>query len=191
MENRHHRKPWISPSIALALCAGTITLALAEGDAAAAVAYIRSNVGAPWSESTNEQAMDLAFGAGGWDDLRYETVNPATLYSGTYTFIYMEGSDSNASELEAFLMANQAALEAWVNAGGSLFLNAAPNEGGPQNWGFGGITLNYDDSAQSGMAVDPSHPIWNEPFLPISLIMVVLVAGILQYTGWGWHGGAL
>ncbi|MEO7157110.1 MAG: NADH-quinone oxidoreductase subunit H, partial [Vicinamibacterales bacterium] len=28
-------------------------------------------------------------------------------------------------------------------------------------------------------------------FLPISLIMVVVVAGVLQYTGWGWHGGAL
>jgi NADH-quinone oxidoreductase subunit H len=28
-------------------------------------------------------------------------------------------------------------------------------------------------------------------FLPLSLIMVVVVAGILQYTGWGWHGGAM
>jgi NADH-quinone oxidoreductase subunit H len=28
-------------------------------------------------------------------------------------------------------------------------------------------------------------------FLPISLIMVVVVAGVLQYTGWGWHGGAM
>jgi NADH-quinone oxidoreductase subunit H len=28
-------------------------------------------------------------------------------------------------------------------------------------------------------------------FLPISLIMVVIVAGVLQYTGWGWHGGTL
>jgi NADH-quinone oxidoreductase subunit H len=28
-------------------------------------------------------------------------------------------------------------------------------------------------------------------FLPISLIMVVVVAGILQYTGWGWHGGTM
>ncbi|MEQ1768517.1 MAG: NADH-quinone oxidoreductase subunit NuoH [Devosia sp.] len=28
-------------------------------------------------------------------------------------------------------------------------------------------------------------------FLPISLVMVIVVAGILQYTGWGWHGGAL
>jgi NADH-quinone oxidoreductase subunit H len=28
-------------------------------------------------------------------------------------------------------------------------------------------------------------------FLPISLVMVVLVAGVLQVTGWGWHGGAM
>ncbi len=28
-------------------------------------------------------------------------------------------------------------------------------------------------------------------FLPISLVMVVIVAGVLQYTGWGWHGGAM
>jgi NADH-quinone oxidoreductase subunit H len=28
-------------------------------------------------------------------------------------------------------------------------------------------------------------------FLPISLIMVVIVAGVLQFTGWGWHGGAI
>ena len=28
-------------------------------------------------------------------------------------------------------------------------------------------------------------------FLPISLVMVVVVAGILQYTGWGWHGGTM
>src|SRR5688572_2802690 len=28
-------------------------------------------------------------------------------------------------------------------------------------------------------------------FLPISLIMVVVIAGVLQYTGWGWHGGTL
>jgi NADH-quinone oxidoreductase subunit H len=26
-------------------------------------------------------------------------------------------------------------------------------------------------------------------FLPISLVMVIAVAAILQLTGWGWHGG--
>jgi NADH-quinone oxidoreductase subunit H len=28
-------------------------------------------------------------------------------------------------------------------------------------------------------------------FLPISLVMVVIVATVLQFTGWGWHGGAI
>jgi NADH-quinone oxidoreductase subunit H len=27
-------------------------------------------------------------------------------------------------------------------------------------------------------------------FLPISLVMIVVVAFVLQFTGWGWHGGA-
>ena len=38
---------------------------------------------------TNEQAMDLVFGVGTWDDLRYETVDPGVLFSGTYTFIFL------------------------------------------------------------------------------------------------------
>lgn len=158
-------------SLGLSLLAGGGTLALTEGEAEAAVAYVRSTAGQPWGSMSNEQAMDLAFGAGGWDDLRYETVDPITLYSGTYTFIYMEGSDNNADELAAFLMVNQPALQAWVNAGGALFLNAAPNEGGNQAWGFGGVTLNNDDDpVNPGMAVDPGHPIWNGPFLPTALM---------------------
>ncbi len=156
-------------TLALGLGAATTTLVVAEAEADAAVAYIRSTVGAPWGSNTNEQAMDMVFGVGGWDDLRYETVNAGTLYSGTYTFIYMEGSDSNATELQAFMMANQAAIEAWVSAGGGLFLNAGPNEGGNQAWGFGGIMLNNGDfPADPGMASNPAHAIWTGPFLPTS-----------------------
>jgi MYXO-CTERM domain-containing protein len=146
------------------------TLALCESEALAVPGYVRSTAGAPWGSTSNEDAMNLVFGAGGWDDLRYETVDVGMLLSPVYTFLYLEGSDNNALELEAFLMANQATLEAWVDAGGTLFLNAAPNEGGVQNWGFGGITLNYSDSADAGTAVDPTHPIWNEPFLPVALM---------------------
>jgi len=133
------------------------------------VAYLRSTVGAPWGETTNEQAMDLAYGAGNWEDLRYELVDPAVLFSNLYSFLYLEGGDSNALELEAFLLANQQALEDWVFAGGNLLLNAAPNEGGAQNWGFGGVVLNYQNSSvDPGSAVDPTHPIWQGPFLPVS-----------------------
>jgi MYXO-CTERM domain-containing protein len=148
------------------------TLALTESEADAAVAYVRSTVGAPWGSTSNEQAMDTVFGVGAWDDLRYETVVPAALFSPTYSFIYMEGSDSNALELQAFLMANQAALEAWVSAGGDLFLNAGPNEGANQAWGFGGVTLNNGDfPTDPGMAANPADPIWTGPFLPTSPAM--------------------
>jgi len=135
-----------------------------------AAAYLRSTVGAPWGQNTNEQAMDLAFGAGLWQDLRYETVNPAALFSPAYTFIYLEGSDSNAEELQAFMTANQGAIESWVANGGRLLVNSAPNEGGNQSWGFTGVTLtNSDFSVNPGGPADPTHPIWNGPFTPIAL----------------------
>ncbi|MCH9680481.1 MAG: thrombospondin type 3 repeat-containing protein [Deltaproteobacteria bacterium] len=157
------------PALALAVTAAT--MGTRAGEASAAVGYIRSNVAAPWGSNANEQAMDLVFGMGGWDDLRYETVDTAVLFSPVYTFLYIEGSDSNALELEAFLTANQAALEAWVSAGGDLLLNAAPNEGLSQNWGFGGVVLNYPGNALNpGTAADPNHPIWSGPFVPISLM---------------------
>jgi MYXO-CTERM domain-containing protein len=157
------------PSCFALAVAGTV-LALPT-TAGAAVGYVRSTVGAPWGQTVNEEAMDLVFGAGGWDDLRYEDVNPAVLFGNTYTFLYLEGSDSNFSELGVFLGANQAALEAWVTAGGGLLMNAGPNQPGDQNWGFGGVTLNNGDfPLDPGMAVDDTHPIWNGPNLPIALM---------------------
>jgi len=134
-----------------------------------AAAYLRSTVGAPWGQNTNEQAMNLAFGAGLWQDLRFETVDPNALFSASYAMIYLEGGDSNATELQAFLGANQALVENWVANGGRLLLNAAPNEGGNQAWGFGGVTLQYPGAGgSSGQAADPTHPVWHGPFLPVA-----------------------
>jgi len=46
-----------------------------------------------------------------------------------------------------------------------LYMNAAPNQGGNQDWGFGGITLNYpSDGNLTITGVDPGHPIFNGPF---------------------------
>lgn len=158
--------PRVRSSLAL-LAVSTTTYVIAEGDAWAVPAYVRSTVGQPWGSTTNEEAMDSVFGLGLWEDLRYETVDPDTLFSPTYTFLYLEGSDNNADELNAFLAANQTALEDWVDAGGTLFLNAAPNEGGDQDWGFGGVTLTRIQS-DFGSATDALHPIWNGPFTPVS-----------------------
>ena len=131
--------------------------------------YIRSIDGAPWGQALNEASMDAVFGVGQWSDLRFETVNPAALFVPSTRFIFMEGSDQGAINLQSFLTANGAAISAWVNGGGRLFLNAAPNEGGQITTPFAGTTIDYP-----GFSVDPtvasngSHPVFLGPFVPIT-----------------------
>lgn len=132
-----------------------------SGAASAAPYYLRSTVSAPWFVSTNEAAMDAVFGAGNWVDERYETVNTASLFTNANSFIFMEGGDSNANELELFLTTNLPNITSWVNGGGRLLLNAAPNEGNGMSFGFG-VTLNYPDFGGAGtaVAVDPLHAVF-------------------------------
>jgi hypothetical protein len=147
-------------------------------------AYLRSGLGPPWNASSNEAAMDLVFGAGNWDDLRYENVDTAALFSAATEFIFMEGGDSNADRLEAFIFRNRDAMEAWVDAGGALFVNAAPNVGDGMVFGFQ-IQLVYGGpgsappGCHTGQAVDPSHPIFNGPFTPV---------GTVFQANWFCHG---
>ncbi|MBK5213415.1 MAG: HYR domain-containing protein [Flavobacteriaceae bacterium] len=136
--------------------------------------YIRSNTGNPWGNTTNQDAMNLAFGAGNWTEAFYETLDPAVVFSANTRFVFMEGSDSNASELNAFLIANLPAIENWVAAGRSLLLNAAPNEGGNINFGFGGSTLVYSypgSTSANVTVVDVNHPAFLGPNLPTSANM--------------------
>lgn len=105
--------------------------------------------------------MSAAFGADGWDDLRFETVDPAALFStANYAFIFLEGSDNGADELEAFLDfgTNRAALQSYVAAGGRALLNAAPNEGNGMTFAFG-VTLQLQAAntveAASGASGNP------------------------------------
>ena len=130
-------------------------------------AYVRSTIGEPWNSTDNDTAMNRVFGSNVWQDLRYETVNPAVLFSPSMHFIFLEGSDYNANALDAFLAANRSTMQSWVSNGGSLFINAAPNEGGNINFGFG-VTLNYGPLfSSSGTAVAPVNPIFNGPFTPV------------------------
>jgi len=134
------------------------------------VAYLRSTIGLPWNVPDNETAMNTVFGAGGWQDLRYETVNAGTLLSAGTRLIFMEGSHSNANRLEVFLNANRTTIQNWVAAGGLLFINSAPNEGDGMNFGFG-VTLTFhsdfsDQSFEAG-AVRLANPIFNGPYLPV------------------------
>jgi len=146
----------IKPLISIVLLASSLTVH-------ASSAYLRSSVGAPWGASNNEASMDGVFGTGNWSDLRYETVNTANLFSANNNFIYMEGGDSNADELETFITNNKSTMETWVSNGGRLLLNSAPNEGNGMDFGFG-VSLNYSDLSSSVVAVDASHEIFNGPF---------------------------
>ena len=105
-------------------------------------AYLRSNTQIPWSDTANEDVMDEVFGAGNWDDLRFETVNLTTLLA-EKSFIFMEGGENTADEMETFLDTNITAIENWVNGGGALFLNSAPTEGDGMSLGFGGTSLDF------------------------------------------------
>ena len=132
--------------------------------------YIYSNTtgGEPWFTTNNTAAMNTAFGTEGVDWIRafYETVDVGAAFGPDNCFVFLEGSDGHANELETFLGANMATIETWVSNGGKLLLNAAPNEGDGMSFGFGGTTLVYDGGASTVSGVDPGHPIFNGPNLP-------------------------
>lgn len=134
------------------------------------VYYIRSSFSSePWGSGNNITAMNAVFGAGNWTAGFFETVTVPSVFSTSTRLIFLEGSDGNANELNAFLTANLPAIEAYVNAGGALLINAAPNEGGAINAGFGSTTIVYPGAfCGSVVAANPAHPIFNGPFTPIS-----------------------
>lgn len=135
----------------------------------------------PWGSASNINAMNLAFGVGNWNQGQYSTVNVNALLQPTVCFIFMEGGSLDATALNAFLVTNLPAIQTWVFNGGRLIINAAPNQGGNIQYGFGGVMLNYAFGPYSapGNAMVPAHPIFNGPFLPVGL----------AYTGnWWCHG---
>ncbi len=127
--------------------------------------YLTSNVGEPWAWNglSNIAAMDSAFGVGNWNMVYYQTVDLNAVLADA-ALIYADGSDGNAVVMENFLNANLLAFETWVNSGGNLFLNAAPNEDDGMNFGFG-ITLSYNGSLATDNTTSnlPGHPIFNTP----------------------------
>lgn len=114
------------------------------GSAAAQAGTINYGTGAsdPWGSKSNDQAMNGAFGAGNW----VKTYGFSTSVFNDADFVFLDGSDSNAQEFAAFLASNSALISNYVAGGGRLFLNAAPNEGGSFDMGFGVSLTNSDFS---------------------------------------------
>jgi hypothetical protein len=155
-------------TIPLILSAAAVCLAALPAQAQPPIpgpVYVRSTLGPPFGSSANESAMDRVFGIGQWRDLRFETLNMPQFLSES-TFIFLEGSDQGAQSMEDFLNAHRTAIEHWVSAGGALFLNAAPNVGDGMSLGIG-VTLVYQDETTSVLTENASHPIFQEPFVPV------------------------
>ncbi len=136
--------------------------------------YLRRTPPEPWTWAPilndNITEMDAVFGAGIWNSGYYSTVDPAVAFGPTSKFVFMEGGDDHAIEMDDFFTANMTAIQDWVYAGGHLFMNAAPNEGSDMDWGFNGATLVYPDYTSTGYAAAPLHPIFNGPYLPTGLV---------------------
>src|SRR5690606_32277463 len=145
------------------------------GAARADVFYLRSAVGDPWDSQANQQAMDQAFGSGRWTQANFEEIDVDATFSRSTVFVWLEGGDDNALELEAFLDTNRDAIEAWVEQGGGLYLNAAPNEGDGMELVFGrSLLYPYSDQEGGGTfatSLNTAHPVWNGPFLPVNVPM--------------------
>ncbi len=150
-------------------CADTLTAVVTGGvpgpPANGTRYYIRDTD--PWSTLNNTTAMTAVFGVN-YLTTTYAAANPATVFVPGTQFVFLEGSDGNALALDAYISANIAAIESWVNAGGRLFLNAAPNGGANMNWGFGGVVLDYSNAQSAVNAVTPAHPIFNGPYTPVT-----------------------
>ncbi len=168
----------------------SVNIALGGGGGETPTAhYIYSNVFGiePWGSTNNTTSMNLAFGpeGTGWERNYFETVDVGSVFSAENCFVFLEGSDFMADEMEAFLTANMATIEGWVAAGGNLLLNSAPNEGDGMSFGFGGTSLVYSYYTSDATAVDAGHPIFNGPFTPAGTYFTGTSFGHARVTGTG------
>jgi hypothetical protein len=127
--------------------------------------YINSNVGQPWGTNTNWTSLNTVF-SNTWTQGFFETVNLASAFNSTVCLVFLEGGDNNALAMNTFVTNNITTIQNWVSNGGHLYINAAPNQGGNMNWGFGGLTLLYSNFSTTGNASIPSHPIFSGPYAP-------------------------
>ncbi len=148
--------------------------------------YIYSNTYGgpePWFTTSGVETMDAVYGPGEWNLDFFETVDPDELFSTSTCFIWLEGGDAMAVEMENFLNANMEAIENWVASGGHLFMNAAPNEDDGMSFGFDGVNLFYPYFTSNAIPADPSHPIFDGPFTPVGSFWSGFSFGHATITG--------
>jgi len=116
------------------LLAAVASMAITASANAAGIVYVTGND--PWANTTNDATMDAAFGAGNWTKV---TGFSDSVFAAGYSFIFMDGGDSNGGAFSSYFNSTgAAAAQAYVTGGGHLFVNAAYNGGAATtNLGFG------------------------------------------------------
>lgn len=117
----------------------------------------------PYDELT--MSMNRVFGNGNWDQYTYTVADADELFSCKHDFIYLDGFTINNLFLQNFVDANRAKMEAWVNEGGSLFINGSAIIGN-FNFGFGGVSIGSFQLSDSAYVNDADHPVFEGPFCP-------------------------
>ena len=103
----------------------------------------------PWGSRSNAGAMDAVFGAGNWTKINGFD---ASVFSNANSFIFLDGGDTSGQQFADFLNANRSALTSFVNAGGHVLSNAAPNGGpGTYDLGFGYTLTAYTYSGSAAL----------------------------------------
>lgn len=133
--------------------------------------YVRSSIGEPWTQTnqySNVGIMNSVFGLDAWTQAYFESANVEQMFSDQSSLVFMDGGDDGASVFQEFLNEHKALIEDWVENGGRLFLNAAPNVGGNINLGFDNTILNYGpDFITDVVLEDLDHWLFNGPAQPI------------------------
>ena len=81
-------------SLAVSVCAlGLFAMPAFAGGGSEA--YYIDDGALPWGDTLLNDAMNMVFGGGGWNDADYGGVDVGQLFSADTAFIYLEGSDGS------------------------------------------------------------------------------------------------
>ena len=167
---RHLHRFALATLALVSLLLATAYAATAQAEPVTADAVLLQTEEPPWGDEFNPVAMTEVFGSN-WEKQEFATVQAdegsGGLFASHVHFIWIEGSDGSTEVAKQFVQEHEAALKAFVERGGKLFIDSATNQN---------VTIEYDgraigfaapeDFTSAATAVDPSHPIFHGPATP-------------------------
>ncbi|MFN0276533.1 MAG: PKD domain-containing protein [Chitinophagales bacterium] len=119
----------------------------------------------PFYGTEYTDAMDEVFTSYTLD--YFETLDPIEVFSEDNCFIQLNGAGDHGTELKEFMDNNVDLVEAWVESGGNLFINAGQYEILNIDLGFDGVTQSQYYYSYDATALDATHPIFVGPYTPV------------------------